>query len=339
MSDRGPLLPAERRADLWEALSNQALHLCLLPTEACNFRCEYCYESFQHGKMSREVATAVKRYLTRRAAEIRTLQVSWFGGEPLLARDVIEEISAHILALAAAHPFAYSADMTTNAYLLTPDSFAGLCRLGVRGYQITFDGTQAEHDKRRRLASGKPTFARIWANLAALRQSPEEFAIRVRLHLHPANLAGIPDFIDAFAARFGGDSRFSLFIRPVSCLGEASGSPFATIEHVEGIALAERFCRDCQRRGIAAATMSPADAAAICYASKLNSWVVRADGRLNKCTVALDSPSNDVGRILPDGSFALHCDLVKTWSRGIGSAALAELGCPLRDFPGGATPP
>ena len=327
------VLSGERRPELWAALSNQALHLCILPTETCNFRCEYCYESFKLGKMPTEVVTAIKRYLTRRASELRTLQVSWFGGEPLLAFDAISDISSHILALAADHEFAYSADMTTNAYLLTEDRFEQLCGFGVQSYQVTFDGLQAEHDKRRHLAGGRPTFERIWANLAAMQRSAESFTLRARLHLHPTNLDDIPDFIDTFARQFGGDGRFSLFIRPVSWLGGADEAQFSTLEHMQGLELAKQFCADCERRGISAHTMTQGEAAPICYASKLNSWVVRADGRLNKCTVALESEHNDVGRILPDGSFELNTAVLKLWSRGIGSEALEELSCPSRNFP------
>ena len=33
-----------------DALTTRRLHLILLPTEQCNFRCKYCYEDFQHGR-------------------------------------------------------------------------------------------------------------------------------------------------------------------------------------------------------------------------------------------------------------------------------------------------
>jgi uncharacterized protein len=327
------VLPKERQAELWASLSNQALHLCILPTEACNFRCEYCYESFEFGKMCHEVVAAIKRYLTRRVPDLRTLQVSWFGGEPLLAMDVIDDISSHILTLAADHKFMYGADMTSNAYLLTKRKFDRLCSLGVNSYQITFDGPQAEHDKRRALAGGRPTFGTIWANLVAIQQSKNAFSIRVRLHLHAGNIASIPEFIDDFARQFGGDSRFSLFIRPVSWLGGADDNRLSLLDHAEGVKLAERFCADCEKLGIAARSMTQGESAPICYASKLNSWVVRSNGRLNKCTVALASANNDVGRILPDGSFELDDGALRLWSRGIGSEVLEELSCPLRNFP------
>lgn len=338
MAHRERVLPPERRTELWTAVSNQTLHLCILPTEACNFRCEYCYESFQHGRMPPEVVAAIKRYLTRRVSDLTNLQISWFGGEPLLALNVIADISSHIQMLAKNHQFAYGADITTNAYLLSGDVCNRLCGFGVRSYQITFDGPQTEHDRRRRLAGGRPTFARIWSNLAAMQQSRETFAVRVRLHLHPSNVADVPEFINALARQFSGDSRFSLFIRPVSHLSAATKDRFSTLEHAEGIEMAKRFCQDCEELGIEARTMTQGEPAPFCYASKLNSWVVRSDGRLNKCTVALDSESNNVGRILPDGSFELYGDVLKTWSRGIGSQVLEELSCPLRNFPERAAP-
>jgi len=40
----------------------------------------------------------------------------------------------------------------------------------------------------------------------------------------------------------------------------------------------------------------------ICYASKANSLVIRADGRIAKCTVALNDERNHIGDLKPDGS-------------------------------------
>ena len=33
----------------------KSLHLVILSTEQCNFRCKYCYESFERGEMSEEI--------------------------------------------------------------------------------------------------------------------------------------------------------------------------------------------------------------------------------------------------------------------------------------------
>ncbi|HET9252968.1 MAG TPA: radical SAM protein, partial [Candidatus Eisenbacteria bacterium] len=77
---------------LARCLSSRRLHLILFSTEACNFRCVYCYETFQYKKMEPWVAEGVKRLLERRMPGLDVLELSWFGGEPLLAKDIIEDV-------------------------------------------------------------------------------------------------------------------------------------------------------------------------------------------------------------------------------------------------------
>ena len=325
---------ADPETQLWRAVSNRQLQLILLPTEACNFRCVYCYETFAQGKMPREVVVAVKRYLTRRFQELQSLQLSWFGGEPLLALDVIEEICTHIAELRLSHPQCdFSSDMTTNASLLTPSIFERLCALGVNTYQISFDGARDEHDKRRIQANGGPTFDRIWGHLLAMRQSKRGFKAIVRLHLDAENVRSVERFIADFRHEFSSDSRFTLFIRPVSKLGGPNDTWLPVLDHDKALEIAHQLSLDCEKIGVPSRTMAKASKAPICYASQLNSWVVRSDGRLGKCTVALDSPANDVGHLLPDGSFAIDAERIKPWIRGLGSRNAKELGCPMQNFP------
>ena len=50
------------------------------------------------------------------------LSVTWFGGEPLLAPDVIKALSEKLMALAKEQGADYSAGIVSNGYLLTPEA-------------------------------------------------------------------------------------------------------------------------------------------------------------------------------------------------------------------------
>src|SRR5690606_22612548 len=67
----------------------------------------------------------------------------------------------------------------------------------------------------------------------------------------------------------------------------------------------------------------------ICYAAKANSLLIRADGRIGKCTVALDDDRNTIGSLRPDGTIEIDNEKLRPWLRGIESLDEQDLGCPL----------
>jgi len=115
------------------------------------------------------------------ASGAKDVDVSWFGGEPLLAPDVIEPLSARLMALAEERGGEYSASIITNGYLLTQDIVDMLAAAKVRSAQVTIDGMGAAHDATRRLAGGGPTFERITSNLRRLKIP---FRVNVRHNVH-----------------------------------------------------------------------------------------------------------------------------------------------------------
>jgi len=318
-------------SEIYASLANHIVRLILMPTEACNFRCTYCYEDFSMGRMQDAVVRGVKRFLGRRAHELETLELSWFGGEPLLALDVIRDVMRHAKSLSQRHPrLSLRSDVTTNGDLLTPRHVAELLDLGVKTFQVSFDGSEAVHDRTRRRAGGGGTFASIWGNLLQMRGKAERFAVVVRLHVHGGNLAALPEFLEAFALDFGSDERFRLFFKDVSPLGGPWDMEFPFLR---GTAR-QAALQDLQARAAALGlTCLTKDASPLCYASRGNAFVVRADGRLNKCTVALGDPGNDVGRLHEDGRLELWPARMHAWMRGLWSGQRAELECPMRDLP------
>jgi uncharacterized protein len=313
------------------SLSNEILGLILLPTEACNFRCVYCYEEFKYKRMEPWVVTGVKGLLSRRAPGLRVMTISWFGGEPLLALDLIEDVMLHVRSLAeASAALRFRSDATTNGYLLTPPVLERLVGLGVTSYQISFDGPREFHDRKRVLAGGKGTYDRIWGNLLAARESTSRFHIMVRLHADHENADAIPRFLDEYKEAFGSDPRFEIFIRGLSRLGGPNDPNLRVFEKDEGRDIIESMRGLARGRGLK--MMVPDKDDAICYAAKANSFVVRANGRLNKCTVALEHPNNQVGMIHEDGTVEITPRKMSEWMRGLQSGDPGELGCPMQGY-------
>lgn len=311
---------------------NDHLHLILLPTERCNFRCTYCYEDFSIGRMTADTILGVKRLIDRRLGSLESLVISWFGGEPLVARSVVEEISDHVVRLAAERPnLAYEGDMTTNGFLLDTAAVQRLTQLGIRLFQISLDGPEPLHDGTRVQFNGKGSFRQIWHNLLAIRDGSAPVNVLIRIHLTPDNLPVMPDFLVMIRETFLNDSRFQVLLKPIERLG---GPNDATMEVVSQetrpgiLAHLESILVD--GNGGAKRLFSAPD---VCYASRPNSLVIRADGRVGKCTVALTDPANTIGSLLPDGSLIIDNDRLRPWLRGWASRDWEILGCPYATFP------
>ena len=113
--------------------SPYAIGLTICPTMGCNFNCPYCFEDHFARKMSASVQDDVVALAGRMldASRTKDVHVTWFGGEPLLAPDVIESLSGRLMALAEERGGRYEASIVTNGYLLTQDIADMLGRLKV----------------------------------------------------------------------------------------------------------------------------------------------------------------------------------------------------------------
>lgn len=304
------------------ALRSDYLELILFPTEKCNFRCTYCYEDYKAGRMSEETARAVQRFIDRSADHLRHLQLTWFGGEPLLAMPVIESITEHTLAVARERPtFHYEGDITTNAYLLTPRTFERLTELGVKFYQITLDGPEEVHNRTRLRADGSGSFRRIWNHLLMIRASAADVRVTLRVHVSLDNWQSLPGFLGEIRETFLADRRFSVFLKEIGKLG-------GTNDHL----LRQLGPREPEIMGELGKIVHREDAHGTpgsCYASAHNSLVIRANGEINKCTVALKSGANQVGRLLPDGTMEMDESRLQNWFCGWELANPSIVKCPL----------
>ena len=149
---------------------NDVLSLTIAPTMACNFRCVYCFEQGYHGTklMDEETQKSVVNFIEKHVSKIKVLNITWYGGEPLLGLSVIENLSEKFLTLCKENNVQYTSCIVTNGYLLSKEVAKILKNNKVNFAQITIDGNKEVHDKRRPLLDGSGTYDVIMRNMIEL---------------------------------------------------------------------------------------------------------------------------------------------------------------------------
>lgn len=313
-----------KEATILRSLDSTVQVLTILPTEQCNFRCVYCYEDFKIGRMKPEIVSGIKKYLDQRIPNLKYLHISWFGGEPLLAKDIVMDIMRHANALADMHKCNLSSSMTTNAYLLSSDTLDELCAAKVLHYQITLDGPQAVHDKSRIRADGAGTFETIFRNIQHIQSSSHPVKILLRVHYSESNHESLPELLQVISAICTPDDRFKVHIKSIEKLGDPNAEHIGKWNACRRTELHEQL-----RKLLPESSMTTfTDDEYMCYASKPNYLVIRADGSLARCTVAFSDPQNNIGTINKEGEIDIDQDKAAYWMRGLFSGNQAELSCP-----------
>lgn len=313
-------------------LSTRLLELILLPTEQCNFRCTYCYEDFSIGKMKRDVIDGVKNLISKRANDLDILKLSWFGGEPLSARDIVYEISEHVIDVAYQYGLKYQGTMTTNGFLLTEMVATKLYMLGIRDFQISLDGPREVHNQTRLRIDQSGSFDRIWGNLLDLRNSQLLFSIALRIHVTPENYDSLFLLIEELKNHFGGDTRFKIFFKAIANLGGPHAKQFSTVTKESLPAMIQKLVEAVDDK-LEIVKLKPTSVPYVCYAAQANSFMIRADGTIGKCTVAMNDSRNAIGRISKDGTLVFQQGKVLPWVRGMRTLDPKALGCPLAGMP------
>jgi uncharacterized protein len=292
------------------------LELILLSSEECNFRCVYCYETFPRGTMEPWVRQSVLTLVARRMPTLNRFNVQYFGGEPLLGLEAIEEMAPEFARLTAEHQVSFSSGMTTNGYLLTPDVVDKLLKWRVANFQISLDGAPEDHDSHRILKGGGPTFSVILANLRAMAQRKDNFSVALRVNFDSESISRIPGFLRTIEDL----KRDPRFVLRFYAIGKWGGPNDTSLDTCGLNAEDERQALDvlAAKEGFNAESRMPymksRSGMGVCYAARPYNLLIGADGKIMKCTVALDTKDyNIVGHMTRDGRAAIDVDKLGKW--------------------------
>lgn len=317
------------RQDLSAALDPRSLSLVILPTEQCNFRCVYCYQDFANGKMQPELVQGIKCLIDRRLDDLAYIQISWFGGEPLIAKDIVFDISEHAARRCREKGIEHvRGSMTTNGYLLTPGAMKRLSEANQKYFHISVDGLGAVHDQTRPLMSGKGSFDRLWGNLIGLKKSTYDFDIDLRVHFGACDMEQTEALCREVNHHFGGDKRFRVYLKCIEDLGGANSGRITPMSP-EDAETASKHLATLLRDNVVTHRYQKS-AREICYAAHPNSLMIRADGRVGKCALALSDPRNAIGHLDANGRLQIDNELLQPWMAGFKDLDEELLTCPYR---------
>jgi len=116
----------------------------ILPTLNCNLRCSYCFERQAQDMMttkfmSEAVENALLHHIARQCRGAKKVEITWTGGEPLLAMETISRMGHTVRSLFSKADIHLTGSMVTNGTLLTPKIVKELSALGIRSIQLTVD--------------------------------------------------------------------------------------------------------------------------------------------------------------------------------------------------------
>ena len=170
----------EEKADT----QRDGLTLCM--TEKCNMRCVYCSHSglyplerpHSNAQMSRDTAKRAIEYFLSTSTRNENPSISFYGGEPSLQFDLIQELVSYAKTLAPDREVDFHLD--TNGLLLRR-SVVDFVLKHQMFLQVSVDGPSEIHDRYRKTRGGADTFDVIMSHLLSIRERDADyFKNRVR---------------------------------------------------------------------------------------------------------------------------------------------------------------
>lgn len=154
----------------------------LVLTEGCNLACSYCFEKNMLGykKMPLNIAVNAVDLLIDYSSDRPDLNITYFGGEPLLNYSVIRYTTDYAKQKAAARNKSIHFNMTSNGTLLTESMIDYFCQNKIK-ILLSVDGLKRTHDKYRIDKKGRGTFDIVYKNLKLLKEKQPWIGIKMTI--------------------------------------------------------------------------------------------------------------------------------------------------------------
>jgi len=265
----------------------------------CNFACDYCFQGLDKAfaTMDDEIQNAIVETVKHISPKLHSIQMAWYGGEPLIERKLIYKMSERIIEVCKETQTGYTAFVVTNGWFLNVEVAKRLEELFVKRIQVTLDGPALFHDEQRYLLSRKPTFHRIIENLQNIVNNDINIFFDIRVNIDTRNQDHIIALIDTMEEYGLSGKNLGMYFAPVEGITEGCHDASATSMSKKKYGILEA---DLYRYAFEKKLTSlpyPPNFFGLCTATNPKSVVVVPNGDLHKCWDTVSWPSMAVGNI------------------------------------------
>lgn len=264
-------------------------NITVTPTMECNAVCFYCYEAgVRSGRMRTKDAARIVRAIKTLDCS-RGVDLTWFGGEPLMNQEWMDVLSDCL----RAEQIEFCAFLISNGSKIDDAVIARMrTAWNVRSVQITLDGCFEEHARRKAYIDQDDTvYYRTLRQTAML--SKAGILVQLRMNTDRANAQSILDAVADIAQLFQKDERVSCY--PAFLTG--TSEPFSEREKIDFvkkmIAVGEGKVRVNEYLYKLPRTVA-------CYYYQQNAFSIDAQGNVFCCEHMLGHADSSLGNVRED---------------------------------------
>lgn len=177
-------------------------------TTDCNARCFYCYEMGRSRiSMSDETAHKAADYIAGHCGGEK-VKLSWFGGEPLFNKRVIDIICRDL----TSQGVDYQSNIISNGYLFDEETVQQAAELWkLKWVQITLDGTEEVYNRCKAFIykDGQSPYQIVLNNIERLLDTGIPVIVRMNMDNH--NAENLLTLVDELHERFAGKSGLTVY--------------------------------------------------------------------------------------------------------------------------------
>lgn len=286
------ILQQQYRTDT-RTYAKSILTLTIVPTLGCNCSCFYCFEENKRPTtMDGQTIDAVINFINSHT-EARKLNLCWYGGEPLMAKNIIESLLKKIknetkIELAKHH-------IVTNGVYFDQKAIDLFKEFPLNELQITLDGRQERHDSIRYTKSGLPTYERIIRNIDNILNALPNTTIQIRINIEKENANDYRELRQKLGERW---KNKNVCIYPGFLRIDNENKTAYSCSSFDRKEIAE-FLFDAEMEGLYNTELYPQQLLChrTCGATQKNAYIIGPEGEIYKCWNDVSNPERVVGNI------------------------------------------